>query len=500
MFEANFELELLNSQGASLGPFPGVTAGSLTGARNASIKWSGSLTYEGPLSRVELVKRRCRVWLTTGGTRLKSCEKALVSQARGTPNSQVYSRVLGSKTFTVAQPLRRQGRWLFIDFWAYTLHSSGQTNLSVDVLAPGGVSISSTPPQLECLDRAKGLLRLSQADLTPSPQITVRTGKPNRYACLVYANPNDTGIVQGVRVAASDVHLTTPRVVDVTPQIDNLEAATESYDRRIFGTYLMYPGEESYINDSREMQINLFDYSFILQNDIPPDLSAFCLSQNADVAQFLASVITSVGADPSSIASLNLGLARTPFIPDLGQSKLSIINDLLEMRNCFSLQCDAYGNYYSHPYRPPKELPVAHSIVPGKDCIVLNTFRHSLDAQVPNRIIVVRKGDSREQDYVVVRENNSNSSPFSYANTGMWISKTEEISESGATDEAVNSKADRLLAEAEGVVSTEYEMRATPVSLGEVFLINGEQIATLENVDVDLFSPVMKIRVRWANV
>ena len=500
MYESNFELELLNSQGVSLGAFDGVIEGSLTGARNASIKWSGSLTYKGVLNRIELVQRRCRVWHVTGGTRLKTCEKALTESVKGVPGSQVYTRVLGSKTFTVSKPLRRQGRWLLIDFWAYTLHNSGENAVTVDVLAPGGGSITLTPPTLNCLANVKGLLKLSQPVFTANPQVTVKTSKPNRYAVLAYVNTNSTGVVQGVKVTTSDTDLTTPRVIDVTSQIDALENAVNAYERKVFGTFLMYPGEEAYINDSREMQINLFDYSFILQNDIPPDITPFCLAQNGDVSQFLASVISSVGANPASIASLNLGSARTAFIPDIGQSKLSIINDILEARNCFSLQCDAYGNYYSSVYRQPKELPVAHNIIPGRDCVVLNTFRHSLDAQVPNRIIVVRKGDSREPDYVVVRENNSNSSPFSYVNTGVWISKTEEVSESGMTDEAVDSKADRLLAEAEGVVSTEYEMRATPVTLGEVFQINNEQIATLENVEVDLFSPVMRIRVRWASV
>lgn len=68
------------------------------------------------------------------------------------------------------------------------------------------------------------------------------------------------------------------------------------------------------------------------------------------------------------------------------------------------------------------------------------------------------------------------------------------------TNSAVISKADRLLTEAEGVISTEYQMRLMAAPLGSVFKLPDGGIATLENVDVDLFSPVMKVRLRWANV
>lgn len=492
-WDLSCECVLQTPGGVELGPLDGVTAGSLSGSRGAAVKWSGSLTYEGGLSRTDLVRHRVKVWLVSGGVRLGKAEAALRAAARRcTPVASVTAGT--GVTSSVGASFRRSGRWLLVSWWA---RAASNTSMQVRLYGGAGALLNRTPHDvsasvLACLgvDASLGLLPAVVAGET----LTC-------HRALVYTSGDTGGVLSHVVVGADgQVECSKPVWEDVTPLVEAHESAAARWSRTPLGVFLMFPGEEAVEGTRKQIKVNLFDNTYLLKNDVSSSLAAVSLSQGASVAAFLARVIRSVGVNSAGVGYENIGVARTAYIPELGDSKLDVINAVLDANNYNSLQCDFDGNYYTSPYRQPKDMPIFDTIMPGAGCQVLNTFTHSMDAQVPNRIIVVRKGDSGSQDYIVVRENNDPNSPYSFVNTGVWITRVEEIQEQNTTNSAVISKADRLLAEAEGVISTEYQMRLAAVPLGSVFKLPDGGIATLENVDIDLFNPVMRVRLRWANV
>lgn len=493
VWDVSCECTLQTPGGVELGPLTGVTAGTLSGSRGAAVKWSGSLTYEGGLSRVELVRHRVKVWLVSGGARLGKAEVALKAAARQCTATASTTTGTGAVVY-VGAPFRRSGRWLLVSWWA---RAANPTSMQVKVYGGAGGLLNLVPPTLS--NRVRTLLGVD-ASLEALPAVAAG-GALTCHRALVYVSGDTSGVLSRIEVDAGvPVEVSQPVWCDVTALISDYVSALARWSRIPLGVFLMFPGEETVEGTRKQIKVNLFDNTYLLKNDVSPSLAAVSLAQGASVAAFLARVIQSVGVSSAGVGYESIGVSRAAYIPELGDSKLDVINAVLDANNYNSLQCDFEGNYYTSPYRQPKDMPVFDTIVPGAGCQVLNTFTHSMDAQVPNRIIVVRKGDSGSQDYVVVRENNDPNSPYSYVNTGVWITRVEEIQEQSTTNSAVIGKADRLLAEAEGVISTEYQMRLAAVPLGSVFRLPEGGIATLENADIDLFNPVMRVRLRWANV
>lgn len=422
MWDLSCECVLQTPSGVGLGPLEGVTAGSLSGSRGAAVKWSGSLAYEGGLSRTDLVRHRVKVWLVSGGVRLGKAEAALRASARRcTP---VASATAGTgATGTVNSPFRRSGRWLLVSWWA---RAASSTSMQVRVYGGTGALLNAAPPAV-----SEGVHTLLGVDATLATVPTVTAGEAlTCHRALVYASGDTSGILSHIVVeAGAPVECSQPVWEDVTPLVNTYKSAVAGWSRTPLGVFLMFPGEETVEGGRKQIKVNLFDNTYLLKNDVSSSLATVSLSQGASVAAFLARVIQSVGVNSASVGYEDIGNARTAYIPELGDSKLDIINAVLDASNYNSLQCDFEGNYYTSPYRQPKDMPVFDSIKPGVDCQVLNTLTHSMDAQVPNRIIVVRKGDSGSQDYVVVRENNDPNSPYSYVNTGVWITRVEEIQE-----------------------------------------------------------------------
>lgn len=493
VWDLSCECTLQTPGGVELGPLAGVTAGSLSGSRGAAVKWSGSLTYEGGLSRADLVRHRVKIWLVSGGARLGKAEAALKAAARKCTAAASTTTGTGGVAY-VGVPFRRSSRWLLVSWWA---KAANPANMRVKVYGDAGGVLNLVPPSLPA--RVRTCLGVD-ATLEAVPAVAAGEALACHRA-LVYASGDTSGVLSRIVVdAGASVECSQLVWHDVTTLISDYVSAEARWSRTPLGVFLMFPGEETVEGTRRQIKVNLFDNTYLLKNDVSSSLAAASLPQGASVASFLARVIQSVGVSSAGVGYESIGVSRAAYIPELGDSKLDVINAVLDANNYNSLQCDFEGNYYTSPYRQPKDMPIFDTVMPGAGCQVLNTFTHSMDAQVPNRIIVVRKGDSSSQDYVVVRENNDPNSPYSYANTGVWITRVEEIQEQSTTNSAVISKADRLLAEAEGVISTEYQMKLAAVPLGSVFKLPEGGIATLENVDIDLFNPVMRVRLRWAGV
>lgn len=175
--------------------------------------------------------------------------------------------------------------------------------------------------------------------------------------------------------------------------------------------------------------------------------TGYSLAAGANIVDAVVALIESTGETRISATPSDKVLANPQTWP-AGESKLTIINDLLTSAGYWSLWCDGSGLFRVEPYLSPADRPVAYRFEAGQASIHKAGWEREQDlASVPNRYVVVGQGTDEEPPLVGVALNEDPDSPFSFQARGRWITRTETGVE-GADQAVFDQLAQRRLTDA----------------------------------------------------
>lgn len=207
--------------------------------------------------------------------------------------------------------------------------------------------------------------------------------------------------------------------------------------------------------------LRLLDKLTVLDGD--SFLDTYGVQTGATVTTVVQDIIESTGLHPGAITESAEKL-RTGIEFDEKDSKLAIINQLLEAANFFSLWTDGSGRFQVTPYKEPQRRGVVHVFESGRNCIHSPEFVHAhAVGEIPNRFIAVSKADG---DTVALRAEAVNENPdsdYSFDNLGFWRTSRDDDVDT-TSQSSLQAHANRRLQELSSKNST-YEITHAPIKL-----------------------------------
>lgn len=209
------------------------------------------------------------------------------------------------------------------------------------------------------------------------------------------------------------------------------------------GVYLASESPESW-NNGRNWAVKLLDKSTILDQDTVAETYALAAGTVATTA--VSTLIASSGISNYAVTPSAATLAGA-MVWDAGTSKLRIINDILSSINYFALYANLDGQMVGAPYILPAKRPVSYEFIDGPNSIYQPDFVRDADIwSIPNRVTAVGVGDGTTAALTSTIDNTDPLSPYSIANRGRVIGRTETGIEA-ADQAALNAYARRRLVE-----------------------------------------------------
>ena len=127
----------------------------------------------------------------------------------------------------------------------------------------------------------------------------------------------------------------------------------------------------------------------------------------------------------------------TPLVWEPGETRQTVINDLLAAAGYWSLRTNLQGDFVFRPYLLPEVRPVAHEFVAGEASLMLPDYERTTNhAGIPNRFIAVSPqydegkeegGGAAWQGLVGVADLTNPDSPFSIPNRGRVVAVSEQV-------------------------------------------------------------------------
>ncbi len=192
-------------------------------------------------------------------------------------------------------------------------------------------------------------------------------------------------------------------------------------------------------------QVELLSKTSILDTDRSPNVTV--IPAGTPIIPTVVSMIqatgeTRIAATPSDRVLVN------DFVRPAGESRLTIINELLAAAGYWSLWCDGSGLYRIEPYVDPAARPIRHHFEHGKTLYLPDWEREQDHASVPNRIIVVGVERDDAPALIGTAENTNTASPYSWQSRGVWITPEPETGVEAADLNVLDQIAQRKLHEA----------------------------------------------------
>lgn len=194
------------------------------------------------------------------------------------------------------------------------------------------------------------------------------------------------------------------------------------------GVFLPDVPEIEYADDSRMMDIDLLDKTTILEGDAFG--TSYGITKGTNVAAAVREVIETTGEPATGIEDSSEKL-RTAMEAEPDDSKLSVINQLLDAANFFSLYTGGNGRFHADPYIEPSRRPVAVEFVDGENASIVSglyspgfTVTHDIGS-VPNHVRAVSQSDEDEPALVADAWNEDPDSPFSFDRLGFWRTRVD---------------------------------------------------------------------------
>lgn len=237
----------------------------------------------------------------------------------------------------------------------------------------------------------------------------------------------DIETAQSGKLRIRDVPLTSARIRPVL--------VIEGLPEIPLGVYLFTAAPEQWDDTGRTLSLDLHEKSTVLDQDVFDE--SFTADTSTPVLEIIADVIASAG-ERISVDGSDLRTLPNPLVWDSDEdTKLKIVNDLLEAIGYNSLWMDGQGNFRATPYIRPAQRPVRYAmltddgealpreLVDGEESIYLPNFARDRDNfRVPNRVRAVQAGTGDAEPLVGVASNEDPSSEFSFAARGRWIVQT----------------------------------------------------------------------------
>ena len=173
-----------------------------------------------------------------------------------------------------------------------------------------------------------------------------------------------------------------------------------------------------------------------------------------------------------------------------GTSLLTVINDLLDSINYWTLRADSSGQFRVEPYVEPASRPISKSFEHGEHSIHLPEWSHEQDnAAVPNVVVLTSQGDEETEGLVGEAINANPDSKYSTVNRPE-LSYTEEGVEADS-QATINALAQRKLLDLMSPVAkigvSHAMVPLEPNQLVEFIPEDGERrLATIQRMSFDL--------------
>lgn len=231
-------------------------------------------------------------------------------------------------------------------------------------------------------------------------------------------------------------------------------------------TMLLTSPTERHTDTGIEYDVTLLPKLAIVDEDTVEETTSY--AAGTPIIQTVVGLIESAGETRIAVTESDVPL-RSQLVFDAGESKLTIINKLLEAAGYWSLWCDGSGQFRVEPYVDPAQRPIVYEFAAGEASIVAPEWERDQDlSSVPNRFIVIGQGTDEDPPLVGVAENIDPASQFSFPSRGRWITRTVDGVE-GADQAVFDQLAGRHL---EGAMSPVARMSVThaivPVSPNEL--------------------------------
>lgn len=210
------------------------------------------------------------------------------------------------------------------------------------------------------------------------------------------------------------------------------------------GTYLLSSPAENHTDFGVTFTVGLLTKMNVIQEDTVED--RFSVPAGTSIIPTVVALIHSTGE--TRIAVTATGAVLTSALTwEAGESKLRIINDLLQAAGFWALWCDGSGLFRVEPYVSPELRPVSFEFEHGARSLYFPDWGKEQDhTSVPNKFVAVGQGDEETLPLVGVATNEDPTSPYSYQARGRWITATEDGVE-GETQAIFDAYAARKLRE-----------------------------------------------------
>lgn len=237
---------------------------------------------------------------------------------------------------------------------------------------------------------------------------------------LLDTNDNIVGRLAGVQNGGSldfsvsaDIRGSGSIDVTKTKDIDWLHSRVRVYYNDIpLITAIPKVPSESYSDAETTMQVDLYDKTMILIDDNFGN--AYSVAAGTNIITAVKAVIASTGDNKINIESSSATLATT-LVWEANTPKKTIVNDLLNAANYWSIWTDGLGYFTSGPYVAPDSRPVMYDFVDNEEGMYLPAFTRNYDPfAVPNRFNVIGKTDGNTEALVKTAVDVDPNSPYSY--------------------------------------------------------------------------------------
>lgn len=228
-------------------------------------------------------------------------------------------------------------------------------------------------------------------------------------------------------VRIGDVNIVTTRIRPVL--------LIEGLPEMPLSVYVVTASPEKWAATGRSFALELHDKSTVLDQDAVD--KTFTAGTTTAILAIVKSVVESAGERISVDASDTRKLV-SPMVWPAGTSKLSIVNDLLEVLNYNSLWVDGVGSFRATPYIRPAARSILYSMLndatgaalvreltDGAQSIYSPDWSRDRDTyKVPNKVVAVQAASGSAAPASGTATNEDPSSPFSYPSRGRWITET----------------------------------------------------------------------------
>jgi hypothetical protein len=236
----------------------------------------------------------------------------------------------------------------------------------------------------------------------------------------------------GGSAVVADLHVAregTMRIADLNLQAVRLRPVQTivGLPENPLGLFLVSAAKEDWESTGRKWKLELLDRTTVPAQDVVDE--AYAVPAGSPILKKVRALLISCG-EYIPVNEANTQTTSTGMVWEAGTSKLTIINDLLDVAGYNALWMDGYGNLQTTPRVLPADRSLAYDVIgipremrDGEKAIYLPDWTLDRDSfNVPNKVIAVQSAGGEDEPALVgVWTNENPASPYSYQARGRWV-------------------------------------------------------------------------------